>query len=61
MRFWLVSYLIAMSYFPIVAGWPHSKAVNQYVALFDNILHRLRFPKFVGLLSEEFDDPMVRI
>ncbi|XP_078431319.1 RNA polymerase III subunit RPC82 family protein isoform X2 [Wolffia australiana] len=40
-------------------GGPQPKAVTLYMALFDNILHRLRFPKFLGLLAEEFEDPLM--
>ncbi|KAL5567991.1 hypothetical protein UlMin_024566 [Ulmus minor] len=29
--------------------------VTQYLVLFDNILHRLRFPKFLAIVSEELD------
>ncbi|EXC19135.1 DNA-directed RNA polymerase III subunit RPC3 [Morus notabilis] len=29
--------------------------VTQYLVLFDNILHRLRFPKFLEIVSEELD------
>ncbi|PON51716.1 RNA polymerase III Rpc [Parasponia andersonii] len=29
--------------------------VTQYLALFDNILHRLRFPKFLAIVSQELD------
>uniref|UniRef100_A0A1D1ZJI4 DNA-directed RNA polymerase III subunit RPC3 n=1 Tax=Anthurium amnicola TaxID=1678845 RepID=A0A1D1ZJI4_9ARAE len=32
------------------------KVVTQYMALFDNILHRLRFTKFLAIVAGEFDD-----
>ena len=28
----------------------------KYLVLFDNILHRLRFPKFMEIVSQELDD-----
>ncbi|XP_042483733.1 DNA-directed RNA polymerase III subunit RPC3 [Macadamia integrifolia] len=31
------------------------KVVTQYTVLFDNILHRLRFSKFLAIVSEELD------
>ncbi|XP_065847977.1 uncharacterized protein [Euphorbia lathyris] len=31
------------------------KQTTQYVALFDNILHRLRFPKFLTIITQEFE------
>ncbi|XP_065882239.1 uncharacterized protein [Euphorbia lathyris] len=31
------------------------KQTIQYVALFDNILHRLRFPKFLTIITQEFE------
>lgn len=31
------------------------------MALLDNILHRMRFPKFLGILAAEFDNPLVRL
>ncbi|CAI8583766.1 unnamed protein product [Vicia faba] len=33
-----------------------SRAKTQYMVLFDNILHRLRFPKFIEIVSGELDD-----
>ncbi|XP_052176063.1 uncharacterized protein LOC127790540 isoform X2 [Diospyros lotus] len=30
------------------------KIVTQYMALFDNIIHHMRFPKFLAIASEEF-------
>jgi hypothetical protein len=33
-----------------------SKVGTQYLVLFDNILHRLRFPKFMEIVSQDFDD-----
>ncbi|KAG5600658.1 hypothetical protein H5410_032028 [Solanum commersonii] len=29
------------------------KVITQYMALFDNIIHKLRFPKFIEIVSEE--------
>lgn len=29
--------------------------VTQYMLLFDNILHRMRFPKLLAIVSEELD------
>ncbi|XP_061369553.1 uncharacterized protein LOC133312391 [Gastrolobium bilobum] len=37
------------------------KARTQYLALFDNILHRLRFPKFLEIVSRELDDECVEL
>ncbi|XP_010251272.1 PREDICTED: DNA-directed RNA polymerase III subunit RPC3 [Nelumbo nucifera] len=31
------------------------KVITQYTAIFDNILHRMRFPKFLTIVSEELD------
>ncbi|KAG9451911.1 hypothetical protein H6P81_004815 [Aristolochia fimbriata] len=31
------------------------KVITQYMALFDNILHRVRFPKFIAVVAERFD------
>jgi len=31
------------------------KANTQYMALFSNVLHRLRFSKFLKIVSGEFD------
>ncbi|XP_057423066.1 uncharacterized protein LOC130716999 isoform X2 [Lotus japonicus] len=36
-----------------------SKVGIQYLALFDNIIHRLRFPKFVDIVSRELDKKCV--
>ncbi|KAJ4822945.1 hypothetical protein Tsubulata_000298 [Turnera subulata] len=33
------------------------RLITQYVVLFDNILHRLRFSKFLALVSLHFDKP----
>lgn len=33
-----------------------SRVKTQYMVLFDNILHRLRFPKFMEIVSGELDD-----
>lgn len=29
--------------------------VTQYMLLFDNILHRMRFPKLLAIVSKELD------
>lgn len=29
------------------------KIITQYMALFDNIIHRMRFPKFIEMVSQE--------
>lgn len=29
---------------------------TKYLVLFDNILHRFRFPKFMEIVSKELDD-----
>ena len=29
--------------------------IAQYMLLFDNILHRMRFPKLLAIVSEELD------
>ncbi|KAK7279052.1 hypothetical protein RJT34_24095 [Clitoria ternatea] len=34
---------------------------TQYLVLFDNILHRLRFPKFLEIVSSKFNDECVDI
>ncbi|KAL5989889.1 hypothetical protein ACLOJK_010784 [Asimina triloba] len=39
---------------PGAAGAP-PKVVYQYMALFDNILHRMRFSKFLAIVAEHFD------
>lgn len=31
------------------------RVVTQYMALFHNILHRMRFAKFLAIVSEELD------
>lgn len=33
-----------------------SKATTEYLALFDNIIHRLRFPKFLEIVKRQLDD-----
>jgi hypothetical protein len=33
-----------------------SKVGTQYLVLFDNILHRQRFPKFMEIVSQELGD-----
>ncbi|MCI12248.1 DNA-directed RNA polymerase III subunit RPC3-like, partial [Trifolium medium] len=38
-----------------------SKVKTQYLVLFDNILHRLRFPKFMEIVSQELDDKCAQI
>ncbi|KAJ7969945.1 DNA-directed RNA polymerase III subunit RPC3 [Quillaja saponaria] len=38
-----------------------AKANTQYLAIFDNILHRLRFPKFLATVSENFDNECVEL
>ncbi|KAI4351730.1 hypothetical protein L6164_006055 [Bauhinia variegata] len=38
-----------------------AKAITEYVALFDNIIHRLRFPKFLEIVSQELDDECVEL
>ncbi|KAJ9164181.1 hypothetical protein P3X46_023787 [Hevea brasiliensis] len=37
------------------------KQSTQYLALFDNILHRVRFSKFLAIISQEFDKLCVDI
>lgn len=32
-----------------------SKRSTEYIALFDNIIHRMRFSKFITVVSEELD------
>lgn len=29
------------------------KIITQYMVLFDNIIHHMRFPKFIAIVSEE--------
>lgn len=29
------------------------KIITQYMVLFDNIIHHMRFPKFVAIVSDE--------
>ncbi|CAA6665735.1 unnamed protein product [Spirodela intermedia] len=41
-----------------VQAYSVPRAVTQYMGLLDNILHRMRFPKFLGILAAEFDDPL---
>ncbi|CAJ2630012.1 unnamed protein product [Trifolium pratense] len=38
-----------------------SKVKTQYLVLFDNILHRARFPKFMEIVSEELGDKCAQI
>ncbi|XP_028773135.1 DNA-directed RNA polymerase III subunit RPC3 isoform X1 [Neltuma alba] len=38
-----------------------SKAYTQYLVLFDNILHRLRFPKFLEVVSQDLDEECVEL
>ncbi|CAK8573503.1 unnamed protein product [Lathyrus sativus] len=38
-----------------------SRVKTQYMVLFDNILHRLRFPKFMEIVSGELDDKCAKI
>ncbi|MCI08290.1 DNA-directed RNA polymerase III subunit RPC3-like, partial [Trifolium medium] len=38
-----------------------SKVKTQYLVLFDNILHRMRFPKFMEIVSEELGDKCAQI
>ncbi|KAJ1412042.1 Winged helix-like DNA-binding domain superfamily [Sesbania bispinosa] len=38
-----------------------SRVRTQYLALFDNILHRLRFPKFLEIASRHLDDECVEL
>lgn len=43
-------------YFVCEGGFGDEPRLNtQYVALFDNILHRVRFAKFLTIASQEFD------
>lgn len=37
------------------------KVTTQYMALFDNIIHKLRFPKFIEIVSEELGNECVEI
>ncbi|CAI9092235.1 OLC1v1027425C1 [Oldenlandia corymbosa var. corymbosa] len=37
------------------------KVITQYMALFDNIIHRMRFPKFMGIVSEELGEDCEKI
>lgn len=32
------------------------KIVTQYMALFDNIIHHMRFPKFLEIVSQELGE-----
>lgn len=32
------------------------KVVTHYMALFDNIIHHMRFPKFIELVKEELGE-----
>ncbi|KAF1880504.1 hypothetical protein Lal_00011562 [Lupinus albus] len=36
-------------------------AKTEYMALFDNILHRPRFPKFLDIVSRKLDDECVEL
>lgn len=29
------------------------RIITQYMVLFDNIIHHMRFPKFIAIVSEE--------
>ncbi|KAK4275837.1 hypothetical protein QN277_018855 [Acacia crassicarpa] len=37
------------------------KVNTQYLVLFDNILHRLRFPKFLEIVSQDLDEECVEL
>ncbi|KAF7131867.1 hypothetical protein RHSIM_Rhsim09G0198100 [Rhododendron simsii] len=37
------------------------KVVTQYMALFDNIIHHMRFPKFLEIVSQEFGKECLEI
>ncbi|XP_058181935.1 uncharacterized protein LOC131300234 [Rhododendron vialii] len=37
------------------------KVVTQYMALFDNIIHHMRFPKFLEIVSQEFGKECLQI
>ncbi|KAL6533169.1 hypothetical protein OROMI_027281 [Orobanche minor] len=37
------------------------KRVTQYIALFDNVIHKLRAPKFMQIVSEELGDDCLEI
>lgn len=41
----------------MLAGGPGdgAKRTTQYLAVFDNIIHRTRFPKFMSVVSRELD------
>ncbi|KAL3714189.1 hypothetical protein ACJRO7_006173 [Eucalyptus globulus] len=38
-----------------------SRRSTEYLALFDNIIHRMRFPKFVAVVSQELDKECVEL
>ncbi|XP_028800046.1 uncharacterized protein LOC114755336 isoform X2 [Neltuma alba] len=42
-------------------GREGSRVNTQYLALFDNILHRLRFPKFLEMVSQDLDEECVEL
>ncbi|KAI9084158.1 hypothetical protein K1719_033829 [Acacia pycnantha] len=42
-------------------GREGSKVNTQYLALFDSILHRLRFPKFLEIVSQDLDEECVEL
>ncbi|CAA2976265.1 Hypothetical predicted protein [Olea europaea subsp. europaea] len=39
-----------------VAFGEASKIVTKYTALFDNMIHKMRFPKFMQIVSEELGE-----
>ncbi|RYQ91791.1 hypothetical protein Ahy_B09g097822 [Arachis hypogaea] len=54
----LVQHNCVQAYVPAdqFRGEDGSMATVEYLALFDNIIHRLRFPKFLEIAKHQFDD-----
>lgn len=44
-----------MNFFVCLCGDAEGPKVTQYIALFDNIIHRGRFAKFLAVVSQELD------
>ncbi|XLS71714.1 hypothetical protein HN51_028579 [Arachis hypogaea] len=45
----------------VVRGEDGSMATVEYLALFDNIIHRLRFPKFLEIAKHQLDDECEKV
>ncbi|KAL1294661.1 hypothetical protein HN51_055453 [Arachis hypogaea] len=59
----LVQHNCVQAYVPAdqFRGEDGSMATVEYLALFDNIIHRLRFPKFLEIAKHQFDDECEKV